>query len=74
MLDIWCDNVNKSQEIILFLPLTVYCFDESAMLDGVLNFTDVQVVDFSYEDIIDQDSDTSCRNLKSYFTFADKQN
>lgn len=44
------------------------------MLDGVLNFTDVQVVDFSYEDIIDQDSDTSCRNLKSYFTFADKQN
>lgn len=46
------------------------------MLDGVLNFTDVQVVDFSWldEDIIDQDSDTSCRNLKSYFTFADKQN
>lgn len=74
MLDIWCDNVNKSQEIILFLPLTVHCFDGSAMLDGVLNFTDVQVVDFSYEDIIDQDSDTSCRNLKSYFTFADKQN
>lgn len=76
MLDIWCDKVNKSQEIILFLPLTVYCFDGSAMLDGVLNFTDVQVVDFSWldEDIIDQDSDTSCRNLKSYFTFADKQN
>lgn len=76
MLDIWCDNVNKSQEIILFLPLTVYCFDGSAMLDGVLNFSDVQVVDYSWldEDIIDQDSDTSCRNLKSYFTFADKQN
>lgn len=54
----------------------MYFFDGSAMLDGVLNFTDVQVVDFSWldEDIIDQDSDTSCRNLKSYFTFADKQN
>lgn len=45
------------------------------MLDGVLNFTDVQVVDYSWldEDIIDQDSDTSCRNLKSYFTFADNK-
>lgn len=56
--------------------MTVYCFDGSAILDGILNFTYIQVVDYSWldGDIIDQDSDTSCRNLKSYFTFADKQN
>lgn len=76
MLDFWCDYGYKSQEIILVLLLTVYCFDESAILDGILNFTYIQVVDYSWldGDIIDQDSDTSCRNLKSYFTFADKQN
>lgn len=56
--------------------MTVYCFDGSAILDGILNFTYIQVVDYSWldGDIIDQDSDTSCRNPKSYFTFADKQN
>lgn len=75
-LDFWCDYSYKSQEIILVLLLTVYCFDESAILDGILNFTYIQVVDYSWldEDIVDQDSDTSCRNPKSYFTFADKQN
>lgn len=56
--------------------MTVYCFDGSAILHGILNFTYIQVVDYSWldEDIIDQDSDTSCRIPKSYFTFADKQN